>query len=461
MSTVEQELDLIQERLHDNGVLWPREELLRWFNDGYGAILAGSNATRRWNIHDIPPRTAWAVSFEWEARHAPGTFRKFTKTSLAGQRLCTYEWEIESNEGATPTNSNFCVTQLWEMEHAGVIDDHYRFFLPASHERILRVAWNDKRMFGTSAQELDLMEGRWWQEEGEPTYWLRGQDRDKSFEAYQIETSYHQSYFQTDVWGLPRLFESSEFDALLLEGDRSYSTVASTYQNAFAYTNPEDAGTYIDGLGWRFTYETNPVFPINTTFLWEWTLMEAAYGVESYGETPYGGSATDTDAGTAYTHSWESEHLDGEELPTFALGMLRAISSPDRQYLPQAYDTGELPLFGSAREFKSSRNNISILETIVHTRDLEEDDTPGLIPEKMQKYLRFYVWGMAFGREGEGQNPIIAKHYMDRFQQGTDIMKMLANITNLDREYSRGESPVLNRRMPGHPRLPSHYPAFT
>lgn len=437
MSLISTELDLIQERLHDNGTVWSRTELLRWFNDGYQAMVAGAGAVRRFRCFEVPPRTGWAVTQEWEARHAAGTFRKFTKTSNAGNYQCTFEWEVEHLEGvSSPTNSAGCVTQLWELQYLGAtIDDHYRFYLPKSHERILRVAFDDKRMFGTSSKELDKMDAKWWQHEGEPSLWLMGLDRDRSFETYEIESTYQQAYSLIDnLWGTARLFS----------GDRTYDTIPAVVANDYAYATAADSG-YLTGLGWRFTFHDNTT-DFDCTFEWEKEMLE---GETTFTAATYG----------AFTYAWETEFL-GLDIQSFAVGTVRAISSPDRQYIPMAYDTGELALYGTVREFQSSADAISVLETIFHTRDLDENDAPGLVPERLTKYIRCYVWAMAFGREGEGQRLDMAKHYLDRFDAGVQFFKTLGDLTARDRVYQRSVEALNVRREPGFPRLPATYPSL-
>ena len=64
MPTVETDLDKVQARLHDSGTLWPRTELLRFYNDGYKQLVARSKATQRFFVHDVPGRVTFAGTFE-------------------------------------------------------------------------------------------------------------------------------------------------------------------------------------------------------------------------------------------------------------------------------------------------------------------------------------------------------------------------------------------------------------
>lgn len=450
-ATVKTELDKIQTRLHDQAVLWTRAELLRWFNDGYRRLVAESEAVRRFFVFNVPPRSAGSGTYDWEQRHAGGTFRKFAKTALGGAVVCSYQWEVEALEGISPTAANPCFTQLWELQYVGGnVDDHFQYFLTKAHERVLRLAWDDKAMSGTSGVELDQKGSRWWQEPGEPLWWLRGMGRDKTFETFQIPSTYSQSYMIAGTeLGCPRFYS----------GSRTYGQTSIVYKNDYAYTSdadiapqqqkintPAEGALAVDsaphGLGWRFsTHESTTEF--DCMYGWEVQHLQ--------------GATTFTDSATVFSYWWEAEVLGVVEV-TFAIGATRAITSPNRQYLPMAYDTGELQQFGTVREFQSSKDTISIWETIVHTRELEEDDAPALVPSKLYKYIRFYVWAIAFGREGEGMRPDLSTHYLARFAEGIALLKRFGVLTNRDRNYAREDMPGLQRQAPGRPRLPATYP---
>ena len=437
MSTVDDELDIIQERLHDDGAIWSRDELLLWYNDAYTAMLSNSGSCRRFYIFDVPPRVPYSVTQEWEAEFAGPVFRKFTKTIVGGTLQASFEWEVEYAELATPTNSLTCITQIWELDYIEeAVDDHYRFFLPRSHEQIKRVAWDDKKIFGTSDKELDPLATKWWQDGGEPLFYLRGLDRDASFETYKIQSAYSEAYVLPDSpFGVARL----------MSGDRDYTTVSLYSQNNYGYTSTADTISAAMGLGWRFTTQASDSSRAYCCFEWEAELLE--------------GATTFTDASTVFTYWWEADYVGGDTV-TFALGLARAISSPDRQYLPMAYDTGEFAMLGTIRDFKSSEDSISVLESIVNTRDLTTDDAPALVPPRLYKYLRYYVWGMAFGREGEAQRAKLAAHYMARFQEGAKFFKKLGDLTSTDRNYGRTSTGSQGRGIPAFPRLPSTYEVF-
>lgn len=433
METCEAILDKVQEFLHDEASIWTRAELLRWLNDGYRQLVASTGGVRRFFVFDVPPRTTWVGSFEWEDRHSPGTFRKFTKSALSGTMECTFQWEVEMLEGLTPTNSNNAVTYLWEISDD--IDNHYRFALPKSNDKIHRVAFNDKKLLNGSVKELDMQASPWWHDGSEPTFWLRGLGRDNTFEVYEIETTYTQGYAISDEpFGLPRLFS----------GSRTYGVQSTVLDNDYAYTNAEDPVGGSVGLGWRFTREATDSDKTNCTFIWEKEALE--------------GATTFTTATTVCTYAWEVEMAGEDSVVHFGVGALRQATSPSRQYLPQAYDTGELEVIGAARDFKSSADSISVLESIVHTRELQEDDSPALIPERMFKYLRYYVLATAFMREGEGQRPDLAQLYQARFNMGQALLTKLVQLTAADRNYVREAGMQRGAGAPPRPRLPSTFP---
>src|SRR3990167_8463808 len=131
-------LDKAQEFLHDDGAIWPRVELLNWANDGYRQLLAQSHAVVRPFQLDVPGRTAWSSTQEWEDRHGEGTWRKFTFSVRSVSLECTYRWESQTLEGISPEASVDSITQLWELAFAGSVDQHTRLVLSKQHERPLK-----------------------------------------------------------------------------------------------------------------------------------------------------------------------------------------------------------------------------------------------------------------------------------------------------------------------------------
>jgi hypothetical protein len=423
---VEDLLDQAQSHLHDDGVIWTRTELLEWLNDGYRKMLSESQAVIRPFQYDLPPRSTFAGTYEWEDV-SDGTFQRFTRPLR--QYATTFEWEVEHLEGATaPENSYPAVTQLWETYLTDDTNRHFRFIVGKAHERPLLVYWDDKQLTGTSDREMDLRDTRWWRENGQPMAWLKGNGRDQSFEVFEATTDYTQAYHLKDSEaGIPREFS----------GTRTYTDAESMDTWDYAYTGGGDF--HVPGLGRRITKEdtTDSYFYL---FAWELSL--------------------DTSTGTnVYTHDWEVSFASVTQL-FLPVGAARYITSPDRQYLPAPYDGGEYIPVGAPRDYKSSEDSITLWEIIVPTRNLTESDVPVLVPTPLHKYLRFYVIGKAFARRGEGQRLDVAQHYMSLFVLGVGVLTNMGNLTFADRVYQREEVVPMGKGRPPHPRLPSTYPAF-
>ncbi len=87
-----------------------------------------------------------------------------------------------------------------------------------------------------------------------------------------------------------------------------------------------------------------------------------------------------------------------------------------------------------------------------------EADTPSLIPPQMTKYLRFFVLGRAFGRPGEGRQPVLADFYSRRFQRGVDLFRAMGDVARNDRTFQR-EDMQPSRVRPPYVRFPATYPS--
>jgi hypothetical protein len=429
MATVASHLDYIQGRLHDGGTIWTRAELLNWFNDGYRQLTFAAQHAKTFSAFALPPRHTFAQTYEWEARHTlGGTHRKFTYAHNASRMQATVNWEIESahNLGATAAFEN--VTQLWELSASGKVNDHYRLFFPATHDRILAMWWNHRRLEPISTRELDHLDDAWWRVEGQPYFWLEGLGRERTAEIYEIETEYRQDYqFINSAQGAPRRFT----------GDRTYA-VSATGVWDYAYTwdgEPQAQSVYasIIGTGYRFTQDVTLTYHV--TQAWEsQTLL---------GETVTPGTV-------AVTSVWEPEFI---LLPEFrlGLGLVREIDSTLRQYWPVTI--GQLT--GTLRLLVSSENAILMWHTVLPEL-LTETDTPVLLPRQLEKYLRYYTLLAAFNRQGEGIDLNLALHYQSRFGRGVQLLRRLGNITYRDEEFSREPVALISRQLP-RPQLPSNY----
>jgi hypothetical protein len=433
MRTVSDDLDLIQSHLHDNGELWPRSELLRWYNDAYVRMLADSQAVRRIFIADVPGRVGWAFSQEWEDRHCPGLHRRFTRPFVT--HACSFTWEVETvGDLETVNASGDTVTQLWERAYSDDIDAHFRFSLSRQHDRIVRVQWDDKALHGVSESELDLQQQKWWQEDGEPLYWLSGIGRDHSVELFAIETTYGQQYEQKGSQGLPRHFA----------GSRTYSMATAVTRNAYAYTSSGDSGM-LAGLGWRVSLLG--------------TLSTDAVGLWSWERDTIDGATTLADGESIGTYWWETEFeaLGGPSAHVSAVGVARRILSNSRQYAPQAYADGVVQFLGAPRDYKSTVGSLAMVQAIVPTRQLKEAEAAALVPPGLRKYLRYFVLSRALGRKGEGQQKTIGSHYEKRFERGVGFFKKLSNIVFADRNYGRQDVGGQGMRRLPHPHLPAEF----
>lgn len=149
------------------------------------------------------------------------------------------------------------------------------------------------------------------------------------------------------------------------------------------------------------------------------------------------------------TYGWVTD--DGAGVP---YGFMREIVSPERQYLAQP--SWDIPL-GTVRQWHTSVQSVMLWEVTRPEPDLQEADTPTLVPASLQKYLRAYVLWQAFARQGEGQRLDLAAWFEQRFQRGVVLMTRLGWVTRRDRAYQRQPVSLQGRAVP-RPRLPSTFP---
>jgi len=432
--TVDADLDLVEARLHDDHALWPRAELLRLYNDGYRMLLAQSGAVRRWRPTGLPGRHTFGITQEWEAASAyRGTVRKPTHAMLAEAYQGTSQWEIETVEGITPTTSLGGHTQEWERAYrSGDSDLHFRFSFPRNHERVVRLEWQNRKLHPVGVRELDDTDSRWFAQIGEPRWWTTGTGRVRSVELYEIATAYYQTYaLPTTAEGIARGFS----------GTRTWAVeVPIENPTSYAYTSSADVPTLLDGLGSRVT--RTAVASVAPIHVWESEHLAAATSF--------------TDSTTIGTYTWE--HQFGAARLVLAVGQPRSVSSTARQYLPVTSDATLGALLGRIVDWRSSEDSVFALEVVVPDADLVADDTPSLIPSQMTKYLRFYVLARAFGRPGEGRQPILADFYGRRFQRGVDLFRAFGDVARSDRQFQR-QDVVPARVRPPYVRLPATFPA--
>lgn len=364
--------------LHDQAALFPRDELLDWYQDAYRQLLARAQSTRQWRVLEIPPRYTITYTYEWErAITFQGTSRQIGYRGPSGS-VYTYAWEVEQAEGVPVTDGAAVLcTQLWEYAYlpdGSSTDQTYTFAVPRSQERIAHVYWDHKLLIPRATMELDGTESFWWREQGEPWIWSRGTQGVRHFDIYQLRSGYEQSYNQVSQQDT----EAAEPGALVglvrgFSGDRTYVAVSA----------------------------------------------------DDPGGVPY--------------------------------GLVRAVDSPDRQYLAQP--TWEPP-YGVIREWHGSARNLLLWEIVIPDHPmLTEEDTPTMVPAQLQKYLRSYVLWRAFGRQGEGQRLDVSAWFEQRWLRGVALMTRLGWVTRRDRGYSRNGAQDRSRAVP-RPRLPSNFPRW-
>lgn len=294
MSTVANDLDLIQARLHDDGALWSRTELLRWYNWAIAELIDRSQCLRRIHLIDLPARFSGTFSYEWEDRYVTGPSWMCLLPCMDTTRRGTYLWEAEQVEGVTASSAFNGLTQQWERDYLGDTDRYYEFALPKLTDVIYRVAWNGKWLGPVSVREFDNVTDRWMRAIGEPRWWTPGTGRIKTLQVYEIQTTYIQNYrhWEFEDYGFARFFS----------GDRTYTVSSSITDNAWAYTSSGDSDS--------FTVPTS-------TFLNPWAYTqtwESAYAPGGYNFTI---NYTMNLAGQTmtYVHPWEGFKVGGPMIP--------------------------------------------------------------------------------------------------------------------------------------------------
>ena len=435
-------LDEAQDRLHDDGALWTRAELLRAAIDGYRELLTKTEAVRQWRTLDLPGRVAYAITHEWEDRHASGgTVRKLSRAALSASRQGTFLWEAEHLAGATPTAGTAGTCQEWERAFVST-DRSQRFAFPTPHERLLRLEWDGRALEPVSVRELDETDDEWWLHAGRPRWWTTGLGRIRTVELFQIVTDYHESYgYRSDdgLVGMARGFT----------GDRDWAvSVPAPTANLYAYTGGTAAlplaatDPLLAGLGVRITIETTVA---GTFALFPWEVEQV-----------------DGDAVTTQTTGrplgcflWEFQEHGTVNGPV-GIGAIRRVTSPDREYWPVLVDHAPEPFLGIVRVWGSSEDALLALEAVVPDVTLTEQDAPGLLPPQAAKFLRAYVLARAFDRPGEGHSSFLADLYRRQFDRGVVLLRRLLQVAREDQAFRREPATVETRRPP-RVRFPSSF----
>ena len=359
MPTAADLLDDVQRFLQDtttpgsDGALWTRADLLESLNDAYRELLTKSQAVRRYTILDVPGRFSSTGTSNWEARYAAGgSYRKWTWSAIGYE--CSSMWEVQHLEGVTPLTSGEGLSQEWERAFRNPSDMHYQFALPRDNERIAAMWYDNRRLTPVTTRQLDALETNWVSMGDYPLAWTTGVGRSRTFEIYEIVTTYGQGYsLPGGPHGIPRRFS----------GVRTYTTAESNL-----------------------------------------------YGIP------------------------------------------RSVLSPDRQYLATTDPHGR-PV-----TYHTSEGSLLILEVIgPEVPDMQEADTPSLLPARLHKYLTYGTLARAWSAEGEGHQPQLAAICTTIFARGIRVLRSLSWLTRKDADMSRGMAGCGESRKVPRVRLPHAY----
>jgi hypothetical protein len=162
---------------------------------------------------------------------------------------------------------------------------------------------------------------------------------------------------------------------------------------------------------------------------------------------------TDEPRGIARTFSGDRSYTTDTD-GSLSHGIVRHISSPDRDY----HNVVSWRTNGTARAFASSDDNALIYATAIPSRALTEQDDLSMIPEQLEKYVRYYAQFQIFNRPGEVYEPNMAEHWRQRFERGVSHLEKIKNLAFRDYQYSRASDRIVSRLQA--PRLPDGYPSL-
>lgn len=431
MATAQALLDTAREYLHDEtALIWTEAELLDYCNDGFRRLVGASGAIRALAVVTVPPRLAATTTHPWEAQYAPTPTDVWTWGGHWHGEIATgFLWEIEQAAGATPANSPGAVTQPWEKvyaEDSGRID---RYAYPADHDRTVRMTYDFARISPQSPLALDTDSSTWETNTGTPKFATGGLGSDGTFSVVANATGDGQAYSMVGVSGTPAFAGSRTYTIEQIHGPSV----------AYAFTDAGDTTT-TNGLGGPGVKITTEAGAYEAAYAWEVQHID--------GDTPT--------AVTTYTMTAEWEYLyvagtarsvDGYGVPGTVIG--------ERQYYPVVTPAGSPPL-GTLVAAASAVDNL-LVDYVVAAPTLAADDAVPLLPAACDKYLRAYILTRAYGREGEGKNPVLAAYHEQRWEMGVTLMKRLGQYAQAARTYQR-DRPTPTSRTPLRPQLPSNYP---
>jgi len=457
--TVQDDLTKIQDRLHDNGAIWPQAELLRLYNDGYRRFLQTSGAIKDHACFDVPPRNTYTYCYEWEFTHVQDGGWMCMLGARTGRWRCTTRWEAQQAEhvgelltdAITTSGQSMGITQQWERFIAGGdVDRNYDLVFPANQNNPSRVRFNNTIMLPISTLELDQVHIHWPSFVGQPYWWTAGFGRVQTIEIYRIQTDYTQAYQLIypqyyEQRGMPRNWS----------GVRTYTQDLSLVSavNTIGYTTSADAQVLNTvrpkaeasiGMGARITF-------------YQATDAAMSFCLQDWEADTLNLITVMRVGGTIGCYQWESQLTVavgsnttlGADGLAFAVGMPRQISSPDRQYLPVMRGSGVYLVTGTIRDWGSSDGNFFVTFTAINQSDLGVNDAPDLLPAQLSKYLRYYTLSQAYGRQGEGYRQDLSYHWHERYVRGHKFFRKLADVAYADRIYVREEVGVTEmRRVP-------------
>ena len=214
MATVGADLDWCQTILGDaiqlgqDGTLWTRQDLRYAYNDAYRRFATLAQSIRRFVILDVPGRMTFGCAYEWE----PQVAQRGTTWVWGWQTVgyaATSLWEVQHLEGVTPESGGEGLTQPWERAYANPFDTPYRFALPRNNERIAAMWYDHRRLAAIDVRELDSLWRSWMSLGDYPLAWTQGTGRNRTFELYEIVTTYQQGYSSHGLQGTVRQFSGS------------------------------------------------------------------------------------------------------------------------------------------------------------------------------------------------------------------------------------------------------------
>ena len=456
MGTVGNDLDWCQSFLRDQGTIWPRSELLDYYQEAYRQLVAAKDAVRQYTVLDVPPHWSWSGTQRWEQLYADnGTFNLWAVEAGRGTGVSSHNLSgLQDLVGVQETSSSEGITQPWEMSFVHPIFQPFRFALSRPHTRIVKVWYDHRLLFPVSVRELDWTWTNWPAIGNYPLAWTTGTGNARTYEIYEVQVVPGNVYQYVNEQpryptGMVRAFIPGARTYVVDEDDRLPSMVAAAYTHggdAHAVLNRAALFPYAATMITQDRVRATVSSLLNVTAAyctqrWEWQWLQGLTRTASPSPT--------------LCFPWEAPYV--KTIFQQAVGVIRGIDSPDRQYWPVVNALDQRPL-GKIEEVKSSQGSLLFLEVIEpEVVLLQESDTPGMLPPPVQKYVRYATLARAFNRQGEGYNPAMAGVCEQLGARGAMLLQRLSFLVHKDITWAR--KPVTARTRPPRPRLPSGYPS--